>query len=78
MLVTAVDAVRRNRKALVSSRAGLSGAVVAVGDDILVKYDETYIEGGCRIGENGMNWTFALNVLQGYLPSHMRWQVRQG
>ena len=37
VLVTAVDAVRRKRKALVSSRAGLSGVVG--GDDIVVKVD---------------------------------------
>ena len=37
VLVMAVDAVRRKRKALVSSRAGLSGVVG--GDDIVVKAD---------------------------------------
>lgn len=74
----AVDAVRRNRNAFVISRAGLSGVVVAVGNSILGKYDETYIEGGFRISENDMCWTFGSNELQGSLPSHMRWQVRQG
>ena len=37
-----MDAVRRDRKALVSSRAGLSGVVVAR-VDILVEYDETIL-----------------------------------
>ena len=73
----AVDAVRRNRKAFVISRAGLSGVEVVGGDDILGKYDEIYIEGCCRVGENDMYWTFGLNELQGCLPSHMRWQVRK-
>lgn len=44
VLVTAVDAVRRNRKALVSSRAGLSGVVV--GDDIVAKVNRIILEGG--------------------------------
>ena len=62
-----------------SSRAGLSGVAVAVAvDDIVVGYDVTYSEGGCRTGENGINWTFGLNVLQGCLPSDMKWQVQQG
>ena len=83
----AVDAVRRNRKAFVISRAGLSGVEVVGGDDILGKYDEICIEDCCRVGENDMYcrvgendmyWTFGLNELQGCLPSHMRWQARQG
>ena len=44
VLVMAVDAVRRKRKALVSSRAGLSGVVV--GDDIVVKVDRIVLEAG--------------------------------
>ena len=39
-----MDAVRRKRKALVSSRAGLSGVVG--GDDIVVKVDGFILEGG--------------------------------
>ena len=42
--VTAVDAVRRKRKALVSSRAGLSGVVGR--DDIVVKADGVVLKGG--------------------------------
>ena len=76
VLVTAVDAVRRNRKALVSSRVGLSGVVV--GDDIEVKVDKIVLEGSCKIGENDTTWMFGFkDVLQGYLPNYTRSQVQQ-
>lgn len=39
VLDTAADAVRRNRKAFVSSQAGLSG-VLLVGGNIVVNYDK--------------------------------------
>ncbi len=60
VLVTAVDAVRRNRKALVSSRVGLSGVVV--GDDIVVKFHNTILENGCIVGENDTTWMFGLGT----------------
>ena len=52
VLITAADAVRRKRKALVSSRAGL-GAVVAR-DDIVVKVDRIFLGDDFTIGEKGI------------------------
>lgn len=57
MLVTAVDAVRRKRKALVSSRVGLSGVVW--GDDIVVKVYRIILEDGFKIGDK---WIFGLGT----------------
>ena len=71
VLVTAVDAVRRKRKALVSSRAGLSGVVV--GDDIVVKVDRIILEGGFKIGGE---WIFGLGTCYKAVPIYMRSQVQ--
>ena len=57
VLVTAADAVRRKRKALVSSRAGLGGVVAR--DDIVVKVDKIILEDGVKIGEK---WIFGLGT----------------
>ena len=74
VLVMAVDAVRRKRKALVSSRAGLSGGMVR--DDIVVKVDGIILEGGF------LNWRevdiWFWDLLQGCLPSYMKSLVQQG